>query len=256
MKRLKPMNHLNKRGNYILEAVIVMPVFIAAVTALMSLVPVSATCENMVFAAADEMRLESLKSAFRENPLALPQVLKHRIKEENPKLDSYHTVFYRYLYEEEEIEDLFSLNFRAEFSQKNPAAVFNSVVFSGKVTARAFTGKLHRKPPVPGEDLPEEDKIVYIFPEWGMKHHSKSCTYVKASCQLVYLSQETQKGYAPCSLCNASSAQIGSPVFCFPESGSVYHLSHCRIVERYYVEIKKSDAQAKGYTPCSKCGGE
>lgn len=256
MRQLRLTKFLDKRGSYILEAVIVMPVFIAAVVALMSLVPAAAACENMVFAAADEMRLESVKSAFRQNRLALPSLAKQRIRRENPKISSYQTVFYRYLYEEGEIEDLFSLSFYAEFSQKSPAAVFDSVVFSGRVTARAFTGKLHKTPPTPGEDLEEEEKLVYIFPEWGMKHHGKSCTYVKANCQMVYLSPDTQKGYAPCSLCNASSAQIGSPVFCFTESGSVYHLRECRIVERYYVEMKKSDAQSKGYTPCSKCGGE
>lgn len=52
MRQLRLTKFLDKRGSYILEAVIVMPVFIAAVVALMSLVPVAATCENMVFAAA------------------------------------------------------------------------------------------------------------------------------------------------------------------------------------------------------------
>ncbi len=97
MRQLRLTKSLDKRGSYILEAVIVMPVFIAAVVALMSLVPVAATCENMVFAAADEMRLESVKSAFRQNRLALPSLAKQRIRRENPKISSYQTVFYRYL---------------------------------------------------------------------------------------------------------------------------------------------------------------
>ena len=45
----------NKKGNYILEAVITMPVFIAAVIALMSIVPIAASCEKIVFAISDEM---------------------------------------------------------------------------------------------------------------------------------------------------------------------------------------------------------
>ena len=49
--------------------------------------------------------------------------------------------------------------------------------------------------------------------------------------------------------------RLGSPVFCFQESGMAYHTADCRIVERYYVEIEKGKAEEQGYTPCSKCGG-
>lgn len=244
-----------KKGSYIVEAAIVLPVFIAAVIALMSVVPVIASCENMTFAAADEMRLEAVKSAFRKSPAALPLAVEERIRSENPKTDTFRTVFYRYLYKEKDIESLFSLHFRASFSQNSPAGIFDSIVFDGKVTGRAFTGKLHKEVPSAGSDLPEDDKIVYIFPEWGMRYHGKSCTYVKAACRMVYLSQDTKKAYQPCSLCNARSAQIGSPVFCFTQSGRAYHLSSCRVVQRYYVEIKRKEAVEKGYTPCSKCGG-
>jgi len=264
MRRLKHIKihgkrHLKsgKKGSYIVEATIVMPIFIAAVIALMSIVPMIASCENLIFSTADEMRLESVKSAFRKNPAALPLLLKDRATGENKKMDSFQILRYRYLYKDNEIEDLFTIQFRGRFSQNSPAAVFDSAIFEATVTARAFTGKLHKRPPDVGEDLNEEDEIkVYIFPEWGKRYHGKSCTYVKAACQMIYLSQNTKKEYRPCSLCNASSAQIGSPVFCFQNSGEVYHLSSCRIVKRYYVETSKSRARSKGYTPCAKCGGE
>lgn len=245
----------NKKGSYILEAVIVIPIFIVAVTALMSIVPITATCENMVFAAADEMRLESVKCAFRENPAALPVMAEHRIRKENTKLTAYRTSGYRYLYENNGIEDLISLSFEAEFSEKNPVVLFQSVIFGGSITGRAFTGKLHKKPPDEGTNFPEEDEIVCIFPEWGKRYHGKNCTYVKSACKMTYLSQDTKKGLKPCELCNASQAQIGSPVFYFPASGNAYHTGECRTVERYYVEIGKKDAVQKGYTPCTKCGG-
>ncbi len=245
----------NKKGNYILEAVITMPIFIAAIVALMSIVPIAASCENIVFAVSDEMRLESVKSAFRKNPAALPAKTEERVLSENPRMNRYDTQLYRYLYRENGIEDLFRLDFFGEFSQNSPAAVFDTVRFSGRITARAFTGKLHRRPPSSESRLPEDDKFVYIFPEWGKRYHGKNCTYVKAACEMVYLSQETQKRYAPCKLCDAASARIGAPVFCFRQSGSVYHLAECRTVDRYYVEVKRSEAVSKGYSPCLKCGG-
>lgn len=249
------LKRINRKGSYIVEAVIVLPVFIAAVIALMSIVPVTASCENMIFAATDEMRLESAKSVFRKSSVSLPAAALSRMKDENPRVKNCHILSYRYLYEEHSISDLLSLQFRAVFSQNSPAGIFDSIIFDGKVTARAFTGKLHKIPPCEGSDQDDDNKTVYIFPEWGMRYHASTCTYVKAACRLIYLSQDTMGAYKPCSLCNASSARIGSPVFCFTASGKAYHMADCRTVDRYYVEISRKKAQEKGYGPCLKCGG-
>lgn len=250
---MKQKGH-TKKGSYLVEAVIVIPIFILAVLALISIIPVTATCENIIFAVADEMRMESAKSAFRKNPAALPPLLAHRIITENKGVTDYRTTFYRYFYGDKGVEDLFSIEFHASLQEANPLGLFDQIDFTGKVMARAFTGKIHKNPPVSSE-LSEKSGKVYIFPEWGMRYHHRRCTYVKANCQMVYLSQKTKNKYTPCRLCKASFAQIGSPVFCFTRSGRVYHLAECRSVERYYIEVDKSSAEAKGYSPCTKCGG-
>lgn len=244
-----------KIGSYIVESVIVVPIFIMAVVMLMSIVPIIATCENVNFAVADEMHLECAKTSFRENPTALPIVVKHRVSDENKKMNWYQTSFYRYLYAKKGIEDLITLEFHVNFKEKNPLGLFSSVDYKGKLTARAFTGKLHKSAPDKGANAEEEDIIVYIFPEWGKRYHGKGCSYVRANCQMVYLSQDTKKKYSPCKLCDAETARVGSPVFCFQSSGEVYHLSGCRIVDKYYIEIERKEALEKGYTPCSKCKG-
>ncbi len=238
-----------------MEAVIIVPVFILSVLMLITIIPIMAGCENVTFSVCDELHGESVKSAFRQNPAALPVVLQSRVKSENSRMDSFHIRFYRYLYAEEDIEDLLQVDVRAVFSEKNPIGILSTVTFDGRVRARAFTGKLHKYPPGSSGNEEEDERIVYIFPEWGTKYHGKQCTYVKASCQMVYLSQNIKGSYTPCKLCDAQSARLGSPVFCFQESGRAYHTADCRIVERYYVEIEKGKAEEQGYTPCSKCGG-
>lgn len=238
-----------------MEAVIIVPVFIISVLMLITIIPIMAGCENVTFSVCDELHGESVKSAFRQNPAALPVVLQSRVKSENSRMDSFHIRFYRYLYAEEDIEDLLQVDVRAVFSEKNPIGILSAVTFDGRVRARAFTGKLHKYPPGSSGNEEEDERIVYIFPEWGTKYHGKQCTYVKASCQMVYLSQNIKGSYTPCKLCDAQSARLGSPVFCFQESGRAYHTAACRIVERYYVEIEKGKAEEQGYTPCSKCGG-
>lgn len=246
-----------KQGSYIVESVIVVPIFIMAVVMLMSIVPIIATCENVNFAAADEIHLECTKSAFRKNPAALPATLRHRIYQENEKVNTYRTDFYRYLYRSEGIDDLISFSFQVQFQEKNPLGLFSSVNYHGRITARAFSGKLQKQAPSEKGDFEEEKEshIVYIFPEWGKRYHNKGCTYVRSNCQMVYLSQDTKRKYSACRLCQAKTAQVGSPVFCFRVSGEVYHLAGCRMIDKYYVEIEKEDAEKKGYSPCSKCGG-
>lgn len=238
-----------------MEAVIIVPVFIMSVLMLITMIPMMAGCENVTFSVCDEIHAEAVKSAFRKNPAALPLVLQQRVEDENDRLTSFRMRFYRYLYTEGDLEDLLQADIRAVFSQKNPMGLLSTVTFDGRVRARAFTGKLHKYPPGSSGEGEKDDQTVYIFPEWGMKYHGRQCTYVKASCQMVYLSQTIKGGYTPCKLCDAKSARLGSPVFCFTESGRAYHVAGCRTVERYYVEIEKGKAEEQGYTPCSKCGG-
>lgn len=235
----------------------VLPIFIISVLMLISIIPIFAVCENVTFSVVDEMYFETIKSGFRKNPVTLPIAVKHRIVTENPKVTSYKTTGYRYLYKNRAagIDDLITLDFRTVVSEHNPFGLFSSVGFDGSVTARAFTGKLFEEPPVEQEKEDEKDKTVYVFPEWGTCYHSKDCTYVKSSCEMVYLTDEIVHAFRPCELCHASHSAAGSPVFCFRSSGQVYHVSGCRIVDRYYVEMKKSVCEAKGYRPCSKCGG-
>ena len=246
------MRKRNKSGSYLVEAALILPIFILAVLMLMSSVPVLSASENAMFSLVDEMRLESVKSAFRKNATALPIKAKARLYKENRTITTVPVISCRYLYANQGIEDLFCVSYRFSCEGNDPFGLFRKATFTGKITARAFTGTVHRKTPFCQE---QKEETVYIFPEWGMRYHEKNCTYVKGSCQMVYLSSETKKDYNPCNLCNAKSAQIGSPVFCFLRYGEVYHLDVCRQVKRYYITMDKGKAQNQGYTPCSKCGG-
>lgn len=247
-----------KKGAYIVEAVIVVPIFIMAVMMLISIIPIIATCENITYATVDELKLENVKAAFRKNQIALSTSLNYRIRTENDQVSMWNIDKLDYLYQAEDMEDLISLTSTSVFSQKNPLGLFSSVVYESQVISRAFTGKIHKEPPSAREDFEEEkeEQWVYIFPEWGKKYHGKKCTYIQSACQMNYLSQTTKRQYDPCKLCDAKTAEIGTPVFCFTNTGQVYHKAGCRIIDKYYIEMEKGDAVAKGYGACSKCGGK
>jgi len=249
----KPMNKMGKRGSYLVEAAMVMPVFILAVLMMISAIPALSAAENVAFSVCDELRLESARTAFVREPATLPLRIRNRINGENAKLRNFKVISYRYLYQNHDIEDLITVKYSFFYDGNDIQRIFQGAGFSGRMTVRAFTGKLHKKAPVTPSD--PKDRTVYIFPQWGMRYHQKNCTYVTGSCQMMYLTADIQSRYQSCKLCNARSAQIGSPVFCFTKYGEAYHVAKCSTVKRYYVDIGQRKAEAQGYTPCSKCGG-
>ncbi|TDP57470.1 hypothetical protein [Aminicella lysinilytica] len=249
---------LNKKGSYIVEATIVVPIFIIAVLMLISIIPIISTCENITYSVTEEMRMETAKSAFRDNPATAPIAMGIRVNRENRRLSSFYITGYKYKYRAHGIDDLITVNFTSAFKEKNPLGLFSRVEFEGKLTGRAYTGSYYKDTPSTRSEFEEdkESKTVYVFPNWGKCYHNKNCTYVRSNCHLVYLSQNVKSSFHSCPLCGSADASIGTPVFCFESSGEAYHLASCNAVDRYYIEMEKDEAVEKGYMPCSKCGGE
>lgn len=249
----KPMNRMGKKGSYLVEAAIIMPIFILAVLMMISAVPALSTAENVAFSMSDELYLESAKMPFSGDAATMKLRMKNRMKEENPKLSAFEITTCKYRYRKKSIDDLLTVKYGFSYDGNDLQRIFQSAEFTGSLTVRAFTGTIHKSAPEAVET--EDDKIVYVFPQWGMRYHRKNCTYVMGSCQMVYLTEQIQKQYKSCRLCHASSAQIGSPVFCFVKYGEAYHVAGCSTVKRYYITMGQHKAEGQGYSPCSKCGG-
>lgn len=101
----------------------------------------------------------------------------------------------------------------------------------------------------------EEGGIVCIFPNAGEKYHSRDCRYVNAYAKKEVLAEWILAEYEACPLCEAEEAEYGDTVYLF-RYGNSYHRSDCTSVKRYVIEMSRDDAQAKGYSACSVCGGE
>jgi len=248
-----PMNRMGKKGSYLVEAAMILPVFILSVLMLLSAIPALSASENVTFSICDELGLESVKTVFAEEPVTMKLRMSSRIHGENPDCRDFRLTCCKYLYQKHGIKDLITVKYRFSYGGNDSHNLFKDAAFTENLTVRAFTGNRHDQAPAACSTL--EDRIVYVFPEWGMRYHQKSCTYVTGSCQMVYLTVSIQNRFDSCKLCNAKSAQIGSPVFCFTKYGKAYHVAECGTVKRYYVTMEQHQAEAQGYTPCSKCGG-
>ena len=246
------MHRLGKKGSYLVEGALIIPIFILAVLMLMSAVPALSAIENIAFSVHDELRMESAKAGFNGSAAGMKARMKQRITTENPKTEGVRFTHCRYLYRSQGIDDLITVKYRFSYNENDTRNLFYHGVFRGGATARAFTGKRHVLSP---DRRSQEEEQVCIFPQWGMRYHDTECTYVRSSCRMTYLTEQLQRGYRSCRLCHAQSAQIGSPVFCFTRSGRAYHVYGCSVITRYYVIIEKGQARTQGYTPCTRCGG-
>ncbi|MGN0709065.1 MAG: hypothetical protein ACI4LM_02335 [Anaerovoracaceae bacterium] len=240
---------MNRKGSYIVEAAVIMPVFVIAMLLVIYIVPIIASMENTSFIAADEMHLEMMKAAKAKSGADLPvRITARRIAEDKVK----GTVLVkrlRYRYKEKGIDDLISADYMTSYRKSSFFGLAGNLSGTQNITCRAFTGTFHE--PSAGGDT----KIVYIFPDHGSKYHNGDCTFLKSNYRLTYMTQSIKKKYHACPLCGAKHIAIGSPVLIFPEYGDAYHLPGCKSVDKYYISTEKSEAENQGYTPCSKCGG-
>ncbi len=247
----------DKKGYIVVEAAIFLPVFILAVAALMFYINVLSVQENVYNATIDEAARLSSKAAVVKYAPGFTGDLKERVRTENPVISSMNVERFRYLYWDGDMDNMISVNAEYKISRNLPSGFGHDYPFRINVKCRGFTGSRTPGDPMSFEEM-ESDGVwdpVWIFPMSGEKYHDPACTYVKANAREMVLTSDIKKKYAPCSLCEADSMSIGALVYCFTDSGTVYHTETCKQVKRYVLEINKEEAKRKGYMPCSKCGG-
>ena len=248
---LKKLN--NKKGVYILEAAVVIPIFVLVMVALISIIPVIGAAENALFAIGDELRKADIRAAFIEEPVSLPLMVESRVTGENRIVDNVYITDLKYLESGPYMDDLIGVKVRLKYSKRSIFGALGLLKVEQGGLSRAFTGKDRRGETGLGED--EEYDPVYIFPNRGVRYHNKSCPFLNPACQKVVLTYGIRSKFQPCSHCKSDGAELGSQVFCFFTDGKVYHLGNCNDVDKYYVEMNRREAISKGYTPCGSCGG-
>ncbi len=245
----------NKRGAYILEACIVFPPFIIAIIMLLSLIPVMAEWENAVYSACDELRSSDIRAHFYNDKLLGQVRLNDRLNKESHFIDPIQVTQYKYRHSDGKFKDLITVRIDASFSKRVPLAI-RSLDMDMKIRSRAFTGaSLDEDSDKDSFNKKEDSKEVYIFPESGRKYHNKSCKCLNPACEKVYITPSIKSRFKQCDICKKKGYKENQAVFCFFNSGEVYHRGDCPSVDKYYEKIQKREAISRGYSACSICGG-
>jgi hypothetical protein len=246
-----------KKGSYTLEAAIFLPLFMVGILTLGFTIRMISAAENITFAATDEARLAA--GAAYNLPIAPFFVgnLQNRIIDENPDTSSVEVREFHYLYQSLDNDGLISFRLNYWIDTGLPLGLIDGMDVSQNYQLRGFVGRTAQGSPISFDEMETNTSanMVWLFPKGGERYHTRSCTFVSSYPIQTVLNENIRKRYEPCPKCGAADAGSGSVVFCFQDYGEAYHLQSCPTIDKYVISIEKNQAEARGYTPCLKCGG-
>ena len=248
--------HTNKRGSYLVEAAISLPLFIISVMVMSSVILMYACIEDCTFIAANELRRGAAEAVMADTSIVVPYRIRKEIEGNHSQIHSARLTDVGFRCERWGIDELLLVDFRLRLKTDNPLGIKAGADYDLALATRAYVGRERDESSMSAEEFADEDsEPVYIFPKRGEKYHSKGCTFLRAASTSAALSGTIKKKYKTCPLCHSSSAENGALIYYFPSDGEDYHLPGCPSLQRNYIEIDRGTALERGYTACSKCGG-
>ena len=246
---------INRKGSYILEASISLPIFMIAVIVMCSIILMFACIEDANFIVATELRRAAAEAIGAETSPLVPFRISGRINDHS-QVDRLRLEEYVYRQNWMNEDEIIAIRYDMKLKTSNPLDLASEANYDIALVTRAFVGKIRDEGPMSAEEMMDRSaEAVYIFPKLGEKYHNAGCSFLHAACKSTILSEAMKKEYNACPVCHSKDAEIGSKVYYFPAEGDDYHLPTCKCLERNYIEIDKNTAVERGYKPCLKCGG-
>lgn len=138
---------------------------------------------------------------------------------------------------------VYSIKFPVNFFGKSNMKVADSC------RIHRWTGRQKDGSTSDGEDW------VFVTPTQSVYHESRSCSHLKLSIKSVGASglKNSGKSYAPCGHCTKGQ-KMGRTVYVTDEGGCYHYRMDCSGLKRTIYMIKRS--QAGGKRACLRCGGK
>lgn len=198
-----------KKGSYIVEAALTLPVLILCLCAMVLIIRIISSCENICFITAKGV-LDINLGAYKFNDyVSLCNDMEKRVRKESA--EDFKITRFKYLYNRGSMTDLIALEAKAKFTVTSAIGIAGEIEFEEKLLTRGFTGNLNS-----GETLGQGDFCsdissceVIVFPKYGVRYHRKGCRYVKQNdkeCKLTIEREDARlKGYVPCRVCKGAA---------------------------------------------------
>lgn len=246
---------ISKKGSYLTEAAITLPVFLVAVMCLCSIILMYACIEDCNFIAANEIRRGACEAMLADTAVATPYKIKKEIVDKHSIVESARLTDVGYRVTRWDTDELIAVSVLMKMDSQNPIGLLSSAEYEISAVTRAYVGRFRGDDPMSSSEFGSEGDAVYIFPKRGEKYHKEGCRHLKAASTSAVLSPAIKEKYKSCPLCKSGRASSGTLVYYFPAAGEDYHLGGCGALQRNYIEIERNVAIDRGYTPCATCGG-
>ena len=206
---LKTRTFFNKRGSYILEAAIILPMVIICICALISVIRIVGICENITFVTSKHL-LDAAITYYNEfNEISLCS----EVTEDIEDVKDFKIVQFKYLFRDGDDNNLISLRTKSNFIVYNPIGINTNITFDSQVLCRGFAGNHRQSTPLALEEFNEnkDAHIVVVFPRYGKRYHDEGCGYVKRNdverAYITYMDREDayRKGFTPCIVCKGAA---------------------------------------------------
>lgn len=248
-------NVTNKKGSYILESTIALPVFMIAIVVMSSIILMFSCIEDANFIMANEIRRSAAEAIVVDSSILLPERVENKITSNHSQVANISMMDYCYRAEKWNQDELILLKYQMLLETKSPLNLASRASYDVSLVTRAYVGKERVLDNMSEEEMNADASPVYIFPKRGEKYHSRDCRVLTLSIKSGILNGDIKGKYKACSVCHSKKAEPGSKVYYFPDDGEAYHVEGCPVLERNYIEVEKRVAVKRGYTACSKCGG-
>ena len=245
----------SKKGSYIVEAAISLPLFLIAVIVMNSVILMYACIEDCNYIACNELRRCAAEAVIADTSIAAPYRIKKEISEKHSQIKSVRQKEVGARISRWGTDELILVRLSIIFNTPNPIGIKASADYDLGLVTRAYVGLERRQHNMSADEFGEDSQPVFIFPKRGEKYHSEGCGFLKAASKSGTLTSSIKRKYKSCPLCKSGKTKEGSLIYYFPSAGEDYHLQGCPSLKRNYIELDKTVAIERGYTACSKCGG-
>lgn len=204
------MNGLrNRRGSYLVEAMMTLPICILAITAFALVIRIAAVCETIGFVTSKELKEAALQTSSVITTVSLCRDIETDVKDQCSEVAVFGIKDLDYLHKAGSMDDLIGIASEAVFTVDNPAGIHGKIVFSHDLLARAFSGTRQDASPLDAASFMQGGSAqpVLVYLEYGEKFHKSSCSIVQREKENGNEGSEMdrqdaeRKGYSACMLC-------------------------------------------------------
>ena len=211
MNLKKPMKE-SRRGSYLVEASLTLPIYILGITALALIISITAFCETAGFVISREMKEDSYSEKKLVSSISLSRNIISGVEQEwqnRLPLSEFKVNRVRNGVKSGSLDELCTVNAEAEFTVFSSIGIGGNAVFSEKVMARAFTGCIQDAVPLDAAEFTEGGAAmdVTVYPRYGQRFHTSTCSIVQQEQKegnpgWVMDREEAQRqDFTPCRIC-------------------------------------------------------